>query len=133
MKGFSLKNETKCKRCCITIGAIIHLVLALLIGTGFAAWFANAYKIQDYHEEELRNYCETSNCDDNVDDDLRNVYDYLPMAYLLTDLNEHNIDLELKQIISQIFDVEFDQSSLNQEHDRFTPNWYSSDDFGDAQ
>ena len=47
MKRFSLKNETKCKRRCITIGAIIHLVLALLIGVVFAVWFANVYKIQD--------------------------------------------------------------------------------------
>ena len=67
-----------------------------------------------------------------VDDDLSNVYDFLPMHYLGRHLNEHNIDQELKQMFSQIFDVEFDQSSLNQEHDRFTPNWYSSDDMEDA-
>ena len=47
MKSFSLKNETKCKRCCITIGAIVHMVLAFSIGVVFAVWFANAYKIQD--------------------------------------------------------------------------------------
>jgi hypothetical protein len=132
MKGFSLKNETKCKRCCITIGAIIHLVLALLIGVGFAAWFANAYKIQDYHEEELRNYCETSNCDDNVDDNLPKYYDVLPMEYLLNDLNAQNIDQELDQMLSQIYGEEFDLL-LVQKHDNDTPKWYSSDDFGDAQ
>ena len=51
MKGcFSyegMKYESKCKKCCITISAAIHLVFALIIGGMFAAWLGNAYKIQD--------------------------------------------------------------------------------------
>ena len=42
-----MKYESKCKKCCIYIGAVIHLAFALIIGLIFAVWAVNAYKITD--------------------------------------------------------------------------------------
>jgi len=67
-----------------------------------------------------------------ADEHVPNVYDNLPLTYLESQLNAQNIDQELAQMLSQIYGEELVQSSLDQEHDKDTPKWYSSDDFGDA-
>ena len=67
-----MKNESKCKKCCITIGAVLHLAFSLIIGGICAAWYANVYMIQQNWED--KDLCSQNNCDDVF-------YDHLPMYY----------------------------------------------------
>ena len=70
MKGYFSKDgmeyETKCKKCCIFIGAAIHLVFAVIIGAIFVAWLNNAMVIQNDWKDSVD--CDKVDCDVNFYD-----------------------------------------------------------------
>ena len=67
-----MKYESKCKKSCITIGAAIHLLFALIIGGWLATWLGNAFKIQEEWEDSVD--CDIVDCDVIF-------YDHLPEFY----------------------------------------------------
>ena len=106
---------------------------------------------------KAKDLCDKYDCDVNFDDNLPNLYDYLPMSYLerqmlaqsslarsrITQNLDQMLDQGLAQMLYQMMldqelalsslDQELVQSRLDQEHIEINLNWYDSDDMEDAQ
>ena len=65
----SMQHESQCKKCCIAIGSIVHVVFFGCIGLVYCLWWRNADNIQSWFD---------SNCTENCD---INLYDIGPLIY----------------------------------------------------
>ena len=68
----SMKHESQCKKCCIAIGSIVHLLFAGCVGLVYCLWWRNVDQIQS----AAMDGCSGSACDD-----LPTFYDVGPLVY----------------------------------------------------
>ena len=68
----SMKHESQCKKCCIAIGSIVHLLFAGCVGLVYCLWWRNVNQIQSWAMEN----CTGSECDDPP-----TLYDIGPLTY----------------------------------------------------
>ena len=97
----SMAHETQCKKCCIAIGSIVHLVFAGVIGLIYALWWANANSLQSHY-----NYIcvEAGGSEDECDTNQATLYVVGPLLYFIASFDSQKLQNELWTDWSQALD-----------------------------